>query len=163
MVRNLALLAALAVALATPVATRSAGMDEMQYYVGTWTCQAGEPGKAPSHATATYTLDGGVLRQWVSVPVQTGMKTAYYLSSSTIYDAKKGMYVQTNLDNESVWSVDYAKPWTGNMEQWADHVSSTGKLSHSTTTRTNQNSFSFLGYSTLTSSKPTFKGSCTRS
>lgn len=162
MVRNFALLAALAVALATPVATRSAGMDEMQYYVGTWACQAGEPGKAPSHATATYTLDGGVLRQWVTVPVQTGMKKGYYLSSATTYDAKKGMYVQTNMDSDNAWSVDYAKPWTGNMEQWADHLSS-GKPGHSTVTRTNQSSFSFLGYSTLTSTTPSFKGSCTRS
>lgn len=160
--RNLALLAVLAVALATPVATRSAGMSDLQYYVGTWTCQAGVPGKAPSHATAVYTLDGGVLRQWVAVPVQTGMKKAYYLSSATTYDAKKGMYVQSNMDSNSDWSIDYAKPWTGNTEQWADHASS-NKLEHSTVTRTNQNSFGFVGYSSLTSTTPTFKGSCTRS
>lgn len=160
--RNLALLAALAVAFAVPVATRSAGMTDMQYYVGTWNCQAGEPGKAPSHATATYTLDGGVLRQWVSVPVQTGMKRAYYFSSATTYDAKKTMYVQANLDSDSAWSIGYAKPWTGNTEQWADHATSS-KPGHSTVTRTNQNSFSFVGYPTPTSTTPNFKGSCTRS
>lgn len=160
--RNLALLAVLAVAFAAPVATRSAGMSDLQYYVGTWTCQAGVSGKPPSNATATYTLDNGVLRQWVSVPVQSGMKRGYYLSSATTYDAKKGMFVQSNLDSDAAWSIDYAKPWTGNTEQWADHVSST-KLEHSTVTRTNQNSFSFLGYSSLTSTTPTFKGSCTRS
>ena len=160
--RNLALLAILAVAFAVPVATRSAGMDDMQYYVGTWSCTAGDPGKAPSHATVTYTLDGGVLRQWVSVPVQTGMKRAYYFSSATTYDTKKGMYVQANLDSDSAWSISYAKPWTGNMEQWSDHASSS-KPGHSTVTRTDQKSFSFLGYPTLTSTTPNFKGSCTRS
>lgn len=137
-------------------------MSDLQYYVGTWTCQAGVSGKPPSNATATYTLDNGVLRQWVSVPVQSGMKRGYYLSSATTYDAKKGMFVQSNLDSDAAWSIDYAKPWTENTEQWADHVSST-KLEHSTVTRTNQNSFSFLGYSSLTSTTPTFKGSCTRS
>lgn len=156
------LLAVLAIAFAAPVITRSAGMDDMQYYVGTWNCKAGEPGKAPSNATATYTLDGGVLRQWVSVPVQSGMKKAYYLNAATTYDAKKGMYVMANMDSDSAWSVDYAKPWTGNTEQWADHVTS-GKPGHSTVTRTNQNSFSFMGYPTLTSTTPNFKGTCTRS
>jgi hypothetical protein len=162
MMRNLVLLGALAGAFAAPVATRSAGMDDLQYYVGTWACQAGEPGKPPSHATATYTLDGGVLRQWVAVPVQSGMKRAYYFNSATTYDAKKGLFVQANLDSDAAWSIDYAKPWTGNMEQWADHASSS-KPGHSTVTRTNQNSFSFVGYPTLTSTTPSFKGSCTRS
>ncbi len=154
---------ALIAALAVPLAARSAGMDSMRYYVGTWSCQAGQPGKPQQNATSTYTLDGGVLRQWVAVPAQGKMKAPYYFSSSTTWDSKKRMYVQTSLDSEAAWSVDYAAPWSGNMEKWTDHATADGKLGHSTATRTNQGSFTFMGYAGTTGTKAVFAGTCTRS
>jgi hypothetical protein len=162
-VNRLLLPAVVAVIVAMPLAGRSAGMDAMQYYVGTWACKAGDVGKPQQNATATYTLEGGVLRQWIVVPAQGSMKMPYYLSSATTYDSKKGMYVQTNLDNQNMWSIDYAKPWTGNVEMWRDHMTADGKLTHSLVTRTNASSFSFASYPSLTSTKPNFAGSCTRS
>lgn len=139
------------------------GMGPMQYYVGSWSCMAGPVGKPPSKATATYTLDSGVMRGWVLVPAQGKMKSAYALEIVTTYDAKNHRFVQTQLGNDSNWSVDYAKPWTGNTEQWADHANSVPPLGHSQTIRTSQNRFDFMGYATLTSMKPAFKGYCTRS
>jgi hypothetical protein len=62
------------------------GMGPEQYYVGTWNCMAGPVGKPPSKATATFTLDSGVLRQWVLVPAQGKMKTAYVIEIATTYD-----------------------------------------------------------------------------
>ena len=100
------------------------GMDPMQYYVGSWSCMAGPVGQTPSKATATYTLDSGVMRGWVLVPPQGKMKTAYALEIVTTYDAKNHRFVQIQLGNDSNWSVDYAKPWTGNTEQWVDHANS---------------------------------------
>jgi hypothetical protein len=138
------------------------GMGPMQYYVGSWSCMAGPIGK-PSKATATYTLDSGILRGWILVPPQGKMKNVYALEIVTTYDAKSHRFVQTNLGNDANWSIDYAKPWTGNTEQWVDHASSTPPLGHSQTIRTSQNRFDFTGYASLTSMKPGFKGYCTRS
>jgi hypothetical protein len=155
---------ALALVFATPAAAQATtGTASLQYYVGTWSCQAGSVGQPPSKATATYTLDSGVLREWVDVPAQGKMTKPYMLSIATTYDAKKGRYVQTGLDNMGGWWVSYATPWTGNTEQWADHANSDNKLGHGQTVRTNQNTFSFSDYPTLTATKPNFKGSCTRS
>ena len=164
MIKTLALSAlALAVIIVPAGAQAATGMAAMQYYVGTWSCSAGNVGQTPSKATATYALDSGVLQGSVLVPAQGKMTKPYAFSAATSYDSKSGRYVQTSLDNQSVWSVSYAKPWTGNTEMWMDHASSTGKLTHGTTVRTNATSFSFAGYPTLTSTTPNFKGSCTRS
>jgi hypothetical protein len=141
----------------------SMGMGPMQYYVGGWSCMAGPVGKPASKATATYTLDSGILRGWVLVPPQGKMKSAYALEIVTTYDAKNHRFVQTQLGNDSNWSVDYAKLWTGNTEQWVDHANSMPPLGHSQTVRTSQNRFDFTSYDTLTSMKPAFKGYCTRS
>jgi hypothetical protein len=163
LIKTLAL-SALALAVVVPAGAHAAtGMAAMQYYVGSWSCTAGDVGQTPSKATATYTLDSGVLHGFVLVPAQGKMTKPYAFSAATTYDSKNDRYVQTTLDNLSVWSVAYAKPWTGNTEMWMDHASSSGKLTHGTTVRTNTNSFSFAGYPTLTSSTPNFKGSCTRS
>jgi hypothetical protein len=153
----------LALALATPAAAKGmGGMDVMQYYVGTWSCMAGPVGQAPTKATATYTIDNGVMRLWVLVPVQAKMTRPYGLSIVTTYDAKNGRYVQTSLDNDASWGVAFAKPWTGNTERWVDHAVADGKLGHSETVRTSKNAFSFASYPTLTSTKAGFRGGCTR-
>jgi hypothetical protein len=139
------------------------GMGPEQYYVGSWSCMAGPVGKPPSKATATFTLDSGVLRQWVLVPAQGKMKTAYVIEIATTYDAKNQRFVQTGLGNDGGWWVDFAKPWTGNTEEWVDHANSVTPLGHSQTIRTSQNRFDFTSYPTVTSMKANFKGYCTRS
>ncbi len=162
-------LVAFAVLLAAPAGAQMMssqsmpGAGALQYYVGTWACMAGPVGKPASKATATYTLDSGVLRSWVLVPPTGKMKTEYALQIATSYDAKNKRYVQAQVDNTGNWSVDYAKPWTGNTEQWADHATSMPPLGHSSTVRTDQNHFSFDGYPSMTATKPAFKGTCTRS
>jgi hypothetical protein len=155
---------ALAIAFGTPAGAQSTtGMTSLQYYVGTWSCQAGLIGRPASKSTATYTLDSGVLREWVDVPAQGKMTKPYAISIAITYDAKKGQYVQTGLDNQASWWVSLAKPWTGNTEQWVDHSSSDNMLGHAEVVRTNQNAFSFTSYPTLTTAKPIFKGTCNRS
>jgi hypothetical protein len=163
MTRALAL-SVLAVAIAAPAGAQPAvGMGAMQYYVGTWSCLAGSVGRPPAKATATFAIDSGVMRQWVSVPAQGKMTKPYVLSIATNYDAKNRHYVQTFLDNDAGWSVSFAKPWTGNTEQWTDQSTADGKLGHSQTVRTSRNTFTFAGYPTLTATKPNFKGTCNRS
>ncbi len=154
----------LAVAVGAPAAAQSAtGMGALQYYVGTWSCEAGTVGQPATKATATYALDSGVLRGWIVVPAQGKMTKPYSFSSATSYDAKDGRYVQSTLDNDAVWSVSFAKPWTGETELWIDHTTSNGKLTHGETVRTSATAFSFSSYPTLTSTKANFKGTCTRS
>ena len=154
----------LALVSAAPAAAQPAtGMAAMQYYVGTWSCQAGPPGSPPSTATATFTLDSGVLHEWVLVPPQGKMTTPYALSIATAYDQKNARYVQTEVDSLSDWSVSYATPWTGNTEQWTDQATHDNKPGHSQTVRTNQNSFSFTAYPTPSSMQVVFQGTCNRS
>jgi hypothetical protein len=139
------------------------GAGSLQYYVGSWSCEAGAPGKPPSKATATFTLDAGVLRQWVTVPPTGKMKNEYAVQITEVYDAKNKRYVQTGLGNDGSWWVDFAAPWTGNTEKWVDHATSTMPLGHSMTVRTDNNHFSFESYPSMTAAKPNFKGTCTRS
>jgi hypothetical protein len=134
-------------------------MDTMKYYVGSWTCMAGTVGQKPVSATVEYTLNSDVLRQWVLVPAQGKMKTPYALSIAESWDAKHGRYVSTSNDNEGGWSVAYAKPWSGNTEQWVDQASSV-KPGHSSTVRDSAGAFHFMSYPTPTSMKAAFKGSC---
>ena len=162
MLKSLALCALLVAVAAPAVAQTAPGMGAMQYYVGTWSCVAGPVGKAPAKATATYTLDAGLMRSWVYVPAQATMKTAYAFSTVGSYDRKTRRYIQTSNDNTSAWTVSAAKPWMGNTERWTDQASSDGKLGRTETIRT-KNSFSFAGYPTVTATKPVFKGSCKRS
>lgn len=138
------------------------GMGPLRYYVGTWSCTAGSVGQPPVKAAATYTLDSGLLREWILVPAQGKMKSAFALASVTTYDAQKRRYVQTWLGNDAGWSVDYAKPWTGNTEIWVDYARANGKLQRNVTVRSDQNHFSFRGYPTVTSTKADFRGSCSR-
>lgn len=160
----------LALALAAPADAQTSmamkapgGMAALQYYVGTWACLAGPPGVPPSKATATYTMEHDILRQYVVVPPAGKMKETYSLEIGTAFDAKKNRYVQTSVDNAGGWGVTYAKPWTGNTEQWVDSQTSDGKPGHGFTVRTGKNSFTYTGFATLTGTKPTFKVACTRS
>ena len=159
--KYLAIAAALLAALGT-AAQAATGMSQMQYYVGSWSCMAGNVGQKPSKATVTYTMDNGILHGTVLVPVQAGMKHQYSLSQDTIYDAKSNQFIMSSLDNTAAWSISTAKPWTGNTESWTDRANS-GKLSHNITVRHSQTSFSFEGYPTTTSTKANFAGSCTKS
>jgi hypothetical protein len=154
----------LAIIFVTPIAAEpAAGISAMQYYVGTWSCLGANTGQKPNKALLTYTLTDGVLHEWVNVPAQGKMTTSYEISIATTYDAKNARFVQTGLDSLSAWWVSYAKPWSGNTEQWADHANSTGKLGHASATRTDQNTFSFEAYPTLTSTAPNFRATCHRS
>ena len=162
--RTILALTVLALVFAAPAGAQPAtGMAAMQYYVGTWACQAGPPGSPPSNATVTYTLDSGVLREWVLVPAQGKMTTPFALSIAITYDQKNGRYVQTLIDSQGGWSISYATPWTGNTEQWIDQATMDGKPGHGQTVRTDQTSFSFTDYPTPTSMQAVFQGTCNRS
>lgn len=148
-------------AVAAP-ASAGVGMQNMVYYIGNWTCTAANVGQPSINATIEYTLKSGVLHELVSVPKQGKMRTPYGLSISQAWDAKNKRYVETSTDSEGAWSVSYAKPWSGNTEEWVDHESST-KPGRSTTVRDNANAFHFMSYSTLNAPAPDFKGSCKKS
>jgi hypothetical protein len=143
-------------------AQSATGMSAMQYYVGSWSCTGGAPGKTQSRASITYTLDNGVLRGWVAVPAQTGMKTPYNQEAVMTYDAKNHRYVQVSMDSQGFWTVSYIM-LNGNRESGTDHAVSSGHPGHSTTDRVSNSTFTFLGYPTLTSTKPDFGGTCHRS
>lgn len=157
----------LAIALAAPAsaqmmsASSMGGANALQYYVGTWSCMAGNVGETPSKATATYTMMSGLLHETVNVPPSGKMKTAYVASGSFIYDGKNHRYIETWIGNDAGWSVSYAKPWSGSTETWDDVQNSSGKLGRTVIVRT-PNRFDFTGYTTIASSKPVFKGYCTR-
>jgi hypothetical protein len=159
--RVLVLFAFVAAAVAPAGAQTTGGMAAMQYYVGSWACSAiGEP---DSNATATYAIDNGVMRDTVVVPAQGRMTTPYELAIVTTFDATNNRYVQTSLDSQSTWAVSFAKPFTGNTEEWMDNVTSNGKLGHVEVVRTDKNAFDINGYSTMTQAKPDFKVTCHRS
>lgn len=161
--KALGLFGLVAVCFAPVAAQAETGMAAMQYYVGTWSCVGGGGGEPPSNATATYTLDSGVLRDWVVVPPQGKMTTPYVLSIATTYDAKNGRYVQTGIGSDAGWWVSYAQPWTGNTEMWTDQANNTGKLGHGQNVRSDQNTVVINGYATLTATTPDFTVTCHRS
>jgi hypothetical protein len=159
--RFLALFAFIAASVAPAGAQSPGGMAAMQYYVGSWTCSAaGEP---DSNSTATYTIENGVMRDLVVVPAQGKMTTPYQLDIVTTFDAKNDRYVQTSLDSLADWAVSFAKPFTGNAEDWTNNVTSDGKLGHTAVVRTDANTFSITGYSTVSQPKPDFTVTCHRS
>jgi len=100
-----------------------------------------------------------VMRTMIVVPAQGKMKKAYVQSGTTTYDSKNERYVGVSLDNENMWGVSYAKPWTGDTEAWTDHASSSGKLGHSTTVRSSADAFVYTGYPSMTG-KADFKATC---
>jgi hypothetical protein len=162
--RNILGLFAFAVIVAAPSGARAAsGAAALQYYVGTWSCQAGAIGRPVSKSTVTYTVDSGLLREWVYVPVQGKMTAPYLNSIATSYDAEKHHYVQTGMDNNGFWWVSYAEPWTGNTEHWTNHASADNNIRRYEWVRTNRNTFRFTEYPSRTATKPVFRGSCKRS
>jgi hypothetical protein len=155
---------AIAIAFAAPAGAQSTtGMAAMQYYVGTWNCMAGPVGSPPGKATATFTMDSGLLRQSVVVPAQGQMTAPLVISIATSYDAKSGQFVQTYLDSQGGWAVSSAPPWTGNTEQWSDKATQDGKLGRGQTVRTDQNNFAFSSYPTVSATQANFQGTCSRS
>jgi hypothetical protein len=155
---------ATSVAFSVPVVAQSAtGMGAMQYYVGNWTCTGGNVGEPSEKATVNFTLDSGLLREWIVVAPQGKMKNPYTISAAFSYDSKNDRFAQAGLDNVSEWWVSYAKPWTGNTEQWADHQNSTGKLGRSQIVRSGQDTYVYTGWETMTAPKPNFKVTCQRS
>lgn len=155
-----AMAAALVAALGT-TAQAATGMSQMQYYVGSWSCMAGDVGHKPSKATGTFTMDGPILRLLVVVPVQPGVKHQYTFSQDTVYDAKNNRFVQSDIDSDAAWSISTGTV-NGNSESWKDTANPTGKLSKSTGMRNGERAFSFETYPTTSSTKPTFKVSCTK-
>ena len=152
-----------AVALALHSTAQSAtGMSAMQYYVGSWSCTGTEVGKSPAHATLHYTLDSGILTEWIRVPVQNGMKTAFSETVTTAYDAKDNRYVEAYVHDNGEWGVSYFT-FNGNMERDVDHAAWDGKLGHSVTNRVSNSTFTVIAYPTLTSTKADFRATCHRS
>lgn len=162
--KRLFVFSTLTLALVAPAAAvQPSGMAAMQYYVGTWACLAGEPNHPPSHATVTYTLDLGVLRQWGVVPAQGKTKRAYAFGDATTYDAKKDRYVSAFADNLGGWELSVASPWNGQTEQWTDRSTDTGELGRVQVVRTDTNDFVVVAYETKTASQPNFRVTCKRS
>jgi hypothetical protein len=152
----------LALVATAPVGAQPAGgMSAMGYYVGTWTCVGGPVASPPATATVTAVMNGDVLNSSVSVPVQPGMKAAYYSTFVTSYDGK-GRYLQTTLDSYGAWGVSYALTWTGNTEQWTDLTTSDGKPGHGVAVRTDNDHYTYTAYGTPTSTTPAFKIACQR-
>jgi hypothetical protein len=152
------------VALTMPVAAQSAtGMDALQYYVGTWTCTGGNVGTPSQTATVTFTLDSGILREWIVVAAQGNMKNPYAISAAFSYDSKNDRFAQAGTDSISEWWVSYAKPWTGDTEDWTDQQNSTGKLGRSQIVRSAQDTYVYTGWETVTAPNPNFKVTCQRS
>lgn len=158
--RFIALFAFIAVTIAPAAAQNASGMAAMQYYVGTWSCAAA--GEADSNSTATYAIENDVLRDSLVIPPQGKMTAPYQLSIVTAFDAKNNRYVQTSLDNQGTWAVSFAKPFSGNTEEWVNNATSDGKLGRVQVIRTDQKTFDIIGYATMSQTKPDFKVTCHR-
>jgi hypothetical protein len=164
---SLFFVAALIVAVA-PAGAQMAGsqgpsdVGHLSYYVGTWSCMAGNTGQKPMHATAVYTLDAGLLREFVMVPAGGMMKYPYTLQIAITYDAKHHRFVDVGEGNDGGWWVSYAAPWSGSVESWIDHANSDG-LGRDLTTRESHDRFSFVNWDKVMGGKVVFKGYCTRS
>jgi hypothetical protein len=145
-----------------PMSAQSAsGMAAMQYYVGSWSCSGGMIND-PTHADVTYTLENGILREWVSVAPTAKMKQPFYIAFEMSYDAKHQRYTETGLNYLGGWTASYAKPFIGNTERWTDTASSDGKLGWGEAVRVDQNTSTFTGYPSMTSKTPDFKVTCKR-
>jgi hypothetical protein len=157
-----ALIAVGATAAALPAGAQSAGVSALQYYVGTWACTGGPPGKPQSKATITYTLDSGILHSTIAAPKQNGMTQPYLQSSSTTYDAKNNRYIAGGVSNDP---MTFTSAWTlsGNVETSRDLSVSSGKPGHGTTVRNSSSMFTYTGYPTMTSTRPSFKATCRKS
>ena len=102
------------------------------------------------------------MRDSVVIPPQGKLTAAYQLEIVTTFDAKNNRYVQTSLDNLAWWKVSFAKPFTGNTEEWVDDVSHDGKLGRVQVVRTDRNAFDIIGYFTVSQTKPDYTVTCHR-
>jgi hypothetical protein len=159
--RTLAFLAFFAIAALPAAAQSGAGTSGLQYYVGTWACTGGSPGQKPAKATITGSLNSGILYQTINAPMQGRMKKPYYQSTSTIYDGKNGRYITAGVSNDP---ASFTSAWTlnGNVETSHDLFVSSGKPGHATTTRNSNTMYTYTGYPTTTSTKPSFRATCRR-
>ncbi len=156
-----ALLAAAPAAAQMGATSGPSDIGNLSYYAGTWSCMAGNAGEKPMHATAVFTLDAGLLREYVMVPPGGQMKYPYTLQIAITYDAKHHRFVDVGEGNDGGWWVSYAKPWTGTVESWVDHANSDG-LGRNVTTRESHDRFSFVNWDKVMGGKVVFKGYCTR-
>jgi len=159
--RFLLLVALVAATVAPASAQTPVGMSAMQYYVGTWACSAA--GEADSNATATFTIQNGVMHDSVILLPQGKMTVPYELTIITTFDPKNNRYVRTSIDSQAAWAVSFEKPFTGNTEEWVDNAASNGKLGRTEIVRTDQKTFNLTGYSTQSQAKPDFTVTCHRS
>lgn len=149
-----------------PAGAQTAGPSDvgnLGYYVGTWSCLAGNTGQRPMHATATYTLDSGLLREFVMAPAGGMMKYPYTLNITIVYDAKRHRFIDVGAGNDGGWWSSYAKPWTGQTETWIDTASTDSSLGRSQTVRESHDRFTFMDWDKTVGGKVVFKGTCTRS
>ena len=160
--RVLAFLALFAVAALPAAAQSTSGASALQYYVGSWSCTGQATGQPPTRATLTYTMDSNVLHQTIDAPKMGKMKQAYYSSNSTTYDAKSGRYLVAGVSNDP---ASWASMWTlsGNVETGRDLWVSAGKPGRSQTVRNSSSMFTYTGYDTMASTKPSFKATCRKS
>jgi hypothetical protein len=107
-------------------------------------------------------MDSGILRSAIDAPKMGKMKQAYISSSSTTYDAKGNRYLVGGASNDP---AAFASTWTlsGNVETGRDAWVSNGKPGRSQTVRNSGNMFTYTGYDTVASTKPSFKATCRKS
>jgi hypothetical protein len=146
-----------------PALSQTPGADPLNYYVGTWACVGGPTETPAVKAAITGVMNGGLLTQHVTVPVQTGMDAALSQTFTAAYNPITKVYNQVEIDNFGGWHVSKASPWTGTTEEWADVASADGKLGRTEIVRTDKNHFTSLGYATPTDTTPNFKATCERS
>ncbi|HEY6449530.1 MAG TPA: hypothetical protein VIX60_02495 [Candidatus Cybelea sp.] len=120
-------------------------MAAMHHYVGTWTCTGCEIEQPSEKATVTFTLDSGLLREWIVLPPQGRMKNPYSISAAFSYDSKNDRFSQAGPHNVSESWVSYAKPWNGDTEEWTDHQNSAGKLGRSQIACTGHDTYLYPG------------------
>jgi hypothetical protein len=147
-------------AVAAPAGADAPGMGAFNYYVGAWACVGGAAELPPVTGWVTYEMDGSALRSAVAVPVQKRMTRAW-LTVETKFDAAKNVYVDTAFDNGG-WDVSWARPWSGNTEEWVDRSTATGKLGRDRVTRIDGKTFVHTRYQSLTGSDVDFRIKCTR-
>jgi hypothetical protein len=151
-----------AVSSAPAFSQTPAGADAFKYYVGTWACVGGPTDTPAVKASITAVMNEGLLTQHVSVPVQTGMTSAFSQTFTVAYSPVTKAYNQVEIDGFGGWGVSKASPWTGNTEQWADVANAEGKLGRTETVRTDQNHYTVTSYATPTDTAPNFKATCER-
>jgi hypothetical protein len=149
-------------AVTSAVAQPAGGMAAEQYFVGTWACKATLAGGPALDISITFVMDSGILREWDEVRIP-GVAVPYTISKSISYDARNNRWVQAQTGSDGSWNVSYAKPWTGNTQEWLGVAATDDKLSRNETTRTGANEFGFRNYTNPADAKPSLEGTCTRS